>query len=245
MAQLPCEHLKRIGTQTIFVVDQGVVSWSTGTLDTLSGIEIEVISVSQNNIGINDCTSWNVLWFSNSVSFIFSKKPSVVHLVDRNNCETRSENIYLVHAYYMQQVILEKNLLVFPWKLLEGILNCSNFNFCNSLDLTLRSTKSVNNDLCRFDLKKNVNLQWPQTKYYLGTTIECFETLNHDVFHVSNNAKAFRLGFSDAAVFGCSRITWKCSWYNRWHIASRACMTDGQSNNHDRLTEDFPELILG
>ena len=108
MAQLPCEHLKRIGTQTIFIVDQGVMSRSASTLDTLSGIEIEIVSVSQNNVGVDNSTSWNVLWFSNSVSFIFSKKPSMVHFIHRDNCETRSKIIYLVHAYYMQQVILEK-----------------------------------------------------------------------------------------------------------------------------------------
>ena len=61
MAQLPSEHLKRIGAQTVLVVDQGVMSWSASSLNALSRVEIEIVSVSQNNVGIDHSTSWNVL----------------------------------------------------------------------------------------------------------------------------------------------------------------------------------------
>ena len=155
MAQLPSEHLKRIGAQTVLVVDQGVMSWSASSLNALSRVEIEIVSVSQNNVGINNCTSWNILWLSNTISFILSKKPSVMHLIHRDNSETRSEKIYLVNAYNFK-----KNLLVFSWKLFECILNCSNFNFSNSLNLAFGSSETVHNDLSRFYLnKKKINFQ--------------------------------------------------------------------------------------
>ena len=72
-------------------MDKGVVSWSASSLNTLSGIQVEVIAVSQHNIGVYNSTSWDILRLSNSIFLILGKKSSVMHFVDRDNCQTRSK----------------------------------------------------------------------------------------------------------------------------------------------------------
>ena len=87
-------------------MDKGVVSWSACSLNTLSGIQVEVIAVSQHNIGVYNSTSRDVLRLSDSIFLILGKKSSVMHFVDRDNCQPRSK-LQILFAYNSNAVIID------------------------------------------------------------------------------------------------------------------------------------------
>ena len=95
-------------------MDEGIVRWSASSLNTLSGIQVEIIAVSQHNIGVHNSTSWDILRLSNSIFLIFGKKSSVMHLVDRDDCQTRSK-MYILFEVNSKSVIIDLLVATFGY----------------------------------------------------------------------------------------------------------------------------------